>query len=404
MGRKELALKALEKGKGILHLAPTWVPRSFCRPGRRIKLYPSDYYIFGLERGGVDERWFSSTTRADNGPKTPEDEGLSYVVTDMEKQEKILLLEIVEELKDEIIGSALYNKYGRWPVYSKFFDNLGPLPHHIHHSDAFAARVGQSGKPEMYFFPSQVNNHGGEFPFTFFGLNSETTRKEVKSALEAFSRGDNNLLGLSRAFKLELDTGWDVPPGVLHAPGSFCTYEPQFASDVYAMFQSVLYYEHCVPEELLWKNCPPEERGNFDYLVSVIDWELNVDPEFHKNRFMSPVPVYPPEEMRNHGYFEEWICYKCEKVSAKRLTVFPGKTVTITDNAAYGIICLQGNGTFGEYKLESPTLIHYGEFTNDEFFVTEGRAKSGVVIKNLSPTENIVILKHFAENSGLQLN
>ena len=28
------AQKALEQGQGILRLAPTWVPRSFCVPGR----------------------------------------------------------------------------------------------------------------------------------------------------------------------------------------------------------------------------------------------------------------------------------------------------------------------------------------------------------------------------------
>ncbi len=39
-----LAKKALEQGKGIVRLAPTWVPRSFCVPGRRIKLHPDDYY------------------------------------------------------------------------------------------------------------------------------------------------------------------------------------------------------------------------------------------------------------------------------------------------------------------------------------------------------------------------
>ena len=44
-----LAKKLLEEGKGILRLAPTWVPRSFCRPGKRIKLHPDDYYVFGLE-------------------------------------------------------------------------------------------------------------------------------------------------------------------------------------------------------------------------------------------------------------------------------------------------------------------------------------------------------------------
>ncbi len=69
-----------EQGEGILRLAPTWVPRSFCIPGKRIKLHPDDLYAFGANRGGIDERWFSSTTRADNGPLTTPDEGLSYVV------------------------------------------------------------------------------------------------------------------------------------------------------------------------------------------------------------------------------------------------------------------------------------------------------------------------------------
>ena len=59
MDNKSLAAKALEQGKGILRLAPTWVPRSFCVPGRRIKLHPDDYYVLGGVRGGIDERWLS---------------------------------------------------------------------------------------------------------------------------------------------------------------------------------------------------------------------------------------------------------------------------------------------------------------------------------------------------------
>lgn len=403
MSVQELARKAMEQGNGIFRLAPAWVPRSFCRPGRRIKLHPDDYYVFGLKRGGIDERWFASTTHAENGPDTPWDEGLSYIIVDRDGRERLLLRDAVEELGGELIGDELWKKYRRWPVYSKFFDNLGPLPHHIHHGNAHAARVGQAGKPEMYFFPSQLNNHGGEFPFTFFGLNPQTTREQVRASLEAFSAGDNNLLALSRAYKLELDTGWDVPPGVLHAPGSLCTYEPQFASDVFAMYQSVLYFEHCVPEDLLWKDCPPEELGNYDYLVDVIDWERNVDPEFHENRFMAPKPVRPPTETEAEGYREEWICYRCGDVCAKRLTILPGCTATIRDAAAYGIICLQGNGTFGGHPLETPALIRYGQLTHDEYFVTEPAAKRGVSIQNRSSSEEIIILKHFAENPELPL-
>jgi hypothetical protein len=248
----------------------------------------------------------------------------------------------------------------------------------------------------MYFFPSQMNNYEGEFGYTFFGLRPETTKEEIKTALMDFTKGDNKLLDLSQAYKITLDTGWDVPPGVLHAPASMCTYEPQFASDVYAMYQSVLHGGHTVSEELLWKNCPPEERGNFDYLIDVIDWDKNVDPNFSKNRFMKPVMSDQTDD-----YTEEWICYKCREVSAKRLTVYPGKTALIRDAAAYGFILLQGRGRFGEWEIETPTLIRYGELTNDEFFVTERAAKGGIWITNTSSTEPIVMLKHFAENPEL---
>src|SRR5688572_5933224 len=71
--------QALDAGKGLLRLDPAWVPRSFMIPGRRLKLHPADMYALGAHRGGINERWFSSTTNADNGPGTPADEGLSYV-------------------------------------------------------------------------------------------------------------------------------------------------------------------------------------------------------------------------------------------------------------------------------------------------------------------------------------
>src|SRR5690625_6736809 len=94
----QIAEKALEQGKGIVRLAPTWVPRSFCVPGRRIKLHPDDYYVLGGERGGIDERWFSSTTPAENGPLTGENEGLSQIVfEDGGQTEMVLLRDAVEE-------------------------------------------------------------------------------------------------------------------------------------------------------------------------------------------------------------------------------------------------------------------------------------------------------------------
>ncbi|TFG64430.1 MAG: hypothetical protein E4H36_03025 [Spirochaetales bacterium] len=402
MSVRTIAEKAVEKGKGIVRLVPTWVPRSFCVPGRRIKLHPDDYYALGGARGGIDERWFSSTTPADNGPETAPGEGLSYIIAGADDNaERVLLRDAIDELKSEIIGERIWKAHGRWPMYSKFFDNMGPLPHHIHQSDEAVAPLGLLGKPEAYFFPPQVNNHGGDFPFTFFGFNPGVTKDEVKTALMNFTKGDNRILELSRSYKLTPGTGWDVPPGLLHAPGSFCTYEPQKASDVYAMYQSLV-NDQILEESALWKDSPPAKKGSFDYLVDVIDWDLNIDPDLYRNRFMKPKPARAEVEMKAEGYRDLWIVYKSKDFSAKELTILPGRSVTIRDAAAYGLIVLQGHGTMGVWDIESPSLIRYGQLTGDEFFVTEKAAKAGVLITNPSKTDPIVMLKHFGpENPDL---
>ena len=126
-GARSVLEDTLEKNKGILRLAPCWVPRSFLHPGGRLKLHPSDLYAFGLERGGIDERWFASTTEAANEGRTF-DEGLSYVVMD---DSRLTLRLAVELLGTEMVGEEIWSKHGRWPVYSKFFDNMGPIPHPV---------------------------------------------------------------------------------------------------------------------------------------------------------------------------------------------------------------------------------------------------------------------------------
>jgi hypothetical protein len=395
MSVRSITEKALEQGGGVLRLAPNWVPRSFCVPGRRIKLHPADYYAFGGERGGIDERWFSSTTPADNGPKTSPNEGLSFVVLeDGSRVEKVTLREAIDELKGQIIGERIWNAHKRWPMYSKFFDNKGALPHHVHQRDQHARLVGMLGKPESYYFPVQNNNYGADYPYTFFGLKPATTKDELRQCLLNFTKGDNRITDLSSAYLLEPGTGWDVPAGILHAPGSLCTYEPQKASDVFAMYQS-LTGDAIIPEELLWKNSPKEKIGNVDYLIEVLDWEANVDANFSAHHFMRPRPVRPVAEMEAQGYVDNWITYKSPEYSAKELTILPGRTVTITDSAAYGMILLQGHGTMGSWEVDSPALIRFGQLTSDEFFVTESAARKGVKISNPSKTDPIVMLKHF---------
>ena len=390
--------RALEAGAGLLRLTPTWVPRSFLHPGRRIKLHPSDYYAYGANRGGIDERWFASTTEAANEGRVP-DEGLSYVRSN---GERFLLRDAVAENGAALIGAAMYGRYERWPVYSKFFDNMGPIPHHMHQGFEHARLVGQEGKPESYYFPPQLNNVDNNFAYTFMGLEPGTTKAQVRRCLENWDQGDNGILDLSRAYRLQRGTGWLIPPGVLHAPGSLCTYEPQWGSDVFGMFQSIVEGRY-VPWSLLVKDVPPEKHRDLDWIIEMLDWEKNVDTHFKQHNYLEPIV---DEAQSGPGVTDRWIVYgrvdKAQLFSAKELTLAPGARCTLRDPGASGWITVEGRGKIGPLELETPTLIRFGEETNDEVFITHQAATAGVEVINTGD-EPLVSLRYFGPDTHSNL-
>jgi hypothetical protein len=263
--------KVLNKGEGILQLTPTWVPRGFNEPGRRLRLHPDDYYAFGMDRGGICERWLGSVTVALNGPKTGPTEGMSFVLADIETGEKFLFADVVEALGADLIGTELHKKYGTWPTFAKLFDYNKPLFHHLHLTEEKAKKIGRHGKPEAYYFPIQYNAYLGRLPLTYFGFDPSTTKDEVKECISNYSKFDNRITELSRAYRIQLGTGWYTPAGVIHAPASVVTYEPQWNSDVNTIMENVTMGE-VNPVNLLTDCQPPEEKGDVESLFAQIDW------------------------------------------------------------------------------------------------------------------------------------
>ena len=386
--------QALAAGNGVLRLLPNWVPRNFLQPGRRIKLNPNDWYALGLNRGGIDERWFGSTTDAMNDNRL-EDEGQSYVGFN---GKKFQLRHAVEEDGATTIGAAMWDKYHRWPCYSKFFDNAGPIPHHMHQMEKDAKNTGQEGKPESYYFPPQLNAAFNNFDYTFFGLTPDTKKADVYKCLEDWNKGDNGILDLSVAHRLQRGTGWSVPAGVLHAPGSLCTYEPQWGSDVFGMYQSIVEGRE-VPWDLLVKDVPEDKKFDLDYIVEQLDWDKNVDPNFKERFFMKPVV---DETQSGEGFSDKWIDYKLfdgkQMVTAKELTVMPGSRCTLKDGAASCWIFVQGSGKINSLDVQTPVMIDFGAETADEFFVTYKAACEGVTVVN-DGYEPLVALRYFGPDS-----
>ncbi|MBI1783779.1 hypothetical protein HYR69_01425, partial [Candidatus Sumerlaeota bacterium] len=322
----------------------------------------------------------------------PSDEGLSYVV---HEGKKFTLRDAVAAHGERLIGKAIWKKYKRWPVYSKFFDNMGPIPHHMHQNAKQAALVGQEGKPESYYFPPQMNAIGNNFPYTFMGLEPGTRKEDVRRCLERWNEGDNGIVDLSKAYRLKPGTGWLIPPCILHAPGSLVTYEPQWGSDVFGMYQSLV-EGRAVPWSLLVKDVPKNKHKDLDYLVDQLDWAGNVDPSFKDNHYLEPIVAAGSEE---EGFIDRWIVYGKiageELFSAKELTVYPGREVTIKDNGASGVIVVQGRGKIGRLKVDCPSMIRFGEMTEDEVFISAEAAARGVTVENLGGECPLVLLRYF---------
>ncbi len=243
-----------------------------------------------------------------------------------------------------------------------------------------------------------MNAIGNNFPHTYMGLEPGTTKEDVRRCLEKWNEGDNGILDLAKAYRLQPGTGWLIPPCVLHAPGSLVTYEPQWGSDVFGMYQSMVEGRY-VPWDLLVKDVPKEYHRDLDYLVNQLDWEGNVNPRFKDTHFLVPIVS---EGAISAPWVDKWIVYGTiageQLFTAKELTLAPGAKCTIKDGGAYGLITVQGEGRIGKTRLHSPSMIRYGELTEDEVFVSEAAATAGVTFENTG-AEPLVTLRYFGPDA-----
>ena len=381
---------AFDQGRGVLRLVPNWVPRAINQAGGRLRLHPDDYFALGMQRASIKERWFSSTVPALNGPLAPADEGMSYIAPSDRSEDKFLLKEAVDELGARLVGDKLWQTYHAFPMYAKFFDYKLALFHHLHLDDVAAGRLGKLGKPEAYYFPVQMNNYLGEFPATYFGFDPSVTKEQVRQRLLAFDERDNRITDLSRAYRVELGSGWYTPPGVVHAPASVLTYEPQWNSDSGAVFENIMGAEVI---KTPW-TAREKRAAHVEYMLSLLDWDKNVDPNYRRTYYRPPILCAGADEQQQ----EKWITYANPYFGAKEMSIMPGQTIVMQDPVAYGCIIIQGHGQFGVFEAEAAIMLRYGQLSADEYFVSEAAARDGLRVTNRSRCEPMVILKHFGPN------
>jgi hypothetical protein len=373
--------RAIVDGEGILRLEPAWVARDFLPPGRRLGL-PDDAYDLG-PRGAICERWLASTTKADNRVGPP-DEGLSYLALD--GSERITLKEAVEAHPEAIMGAEYAATHSGLDRLAKIFDYGARLPFHLHHRQQHASLVGRHCKDEAYWFPPGVDM--GPHPESFLGLHPSVAEDSNHELLLPYLEDWNSDLILERApaYLLVADEGFEIPSGVLHAPGTALTIELQEDSDVFAMLQA-LNAGRIISKELLWKDVRAEDRHRHGerFILELIDWEQNGDPYFYENHHLAPQLI---DDSRQDGGEEYWIYYNSTKFSGKKLMVRPGCSYTTKDGGVHNVFVWAGRGTYGGAPVEG------GRPGDDELLVTHDRATDGVEVCNTGP-EDVVVIKFF---------
>ena len=269
-----------------------------------------------------------------------------------------------------------------------------PLFHHLHLTEEKANKIGMHGKPEAYYFPPQYNaSYLGRFPLTYFGFDPSTTKEEVMECLKNYDVKDTRITELSRAYRIQLGTGWYPPAGVIHAPASLVTYEPQWNSDVNTIMENVTMGE-VNPHNMLTDCAPEEEKDDLEAIFNQIDWEESTRPDYKETYFRAP-----KVRQESDAAVEKWVAYANEWVAAKEVTVYPGQSYVLTDAACYCAVISQGHGTFGKFECQAPEMVRYEDLTADEFFVSEAAAKKGIKITNGSSYEPLVVLQNFANNN-----
>ena len=238
------------------------------------------------------------------------------------------------------------NKYKRWPVYSKFFDNMGPIPHHMHQSHEYAKLVGQEGKPESYYFPPQLNNVDNNFAYTFMGLEPGTTKDDVRKCLEELEQGRQRhprpLAGVPPQARHRLAD----PARRAACPRLAVHLRAAMGIDVFGMFQSMVEGRD-VPWELLVKDVPRRSTT-----TSTTSSASSTGRRTSIRTSRSTTTWSRSSQRKRAGYIDKWIVYGTSTASSSSAPRSSpsnrARSARIKDPGASSWITVQGKGRIGK--------------------------------------------------------
>jgi len=396
----------LEKNGGVLPLLHRYAGRTFCTPGKRLRLDARSYYPDYMGGTGLDEIWMCCTVPIVTGvidtrtKKAPFREGEAHVLT--ADGQVISLQDLISADPKAVIGdkvTALSKQlFGNvtWPIVSKKFDNLNPIPHHLHWS-----------KWEVYDINS-YDNPGvspSHYHTTAMGLYPFVTREQFLACMKRFGQGEyNGVRHLSPHVMMKLDDGFVMPNGVLHSPTNLCTHELHVIMDEHFLAEDLTLDGRIGAKDAFYacreEDYPKARHEDWDYLVEKFDFAANQDPDFV---LKNSRPAIPAEEFKGNGVDAKWIVYGNflgdQKCSILRLIVEPGAKTTFRPECPAMFHTNGGSGRVGKLGVRYHQNMILGEIYPEIGFITQAAlANGGVEIENTG-TEPLVLTFDFPQNA-----
>ena len=339
---------------GVLKLKPEYVHRFYPdldRMGqKRLKRSPREW---------IPERWIGSSVSAVNAPGIPTG-GLS-MLADVRKP--IALRDAIKAAPERMLGPDLLAAHGpEFRVLVKVLDPADAIIFHLHATDKQVRRMPRRfkghrfGKDEAYYFLPSVPK--GPMPYTHVGLHDGVTRKQL---LKAVRRGAPHALELSPCLYQEYETGFFVPAGVPHRPGTALTLEVQQPSDVNTFLETEAGGRRMSPREVHAGFKSMEEAFGLIELETsrrvgkLTDYRLV--PRVDRRSAGGEVATIYPDDV-------------CRKFAGRRIRVT--RSLTYRENSPFVLWIWRGRGTLNGRRLAS----------GDEFFVANDTARRGVELVN----------------------
>jgi hypothetical protein len=391
---------------GVLPLLHRYAGRTFCTPGKRLRLAEESYYPDYMSGTGLDEVWMGCTVPIVTGVidsrtnKAPFREGESHVLTP--NGHVVSLQDLISASPETVMGEKITafatGLFGEptWPIVSKKFDNLNPIPDHLHWT-----------KWEVYDINSYDNPGvcASHYHTTAMGLYGFVTKDQFLASMKQFGKADyNGIRHLAPHVMMQLDNGFVMPNGVLHSPTNLCTHELHVTMDEHFLAEDLTLDGRIGAADAFYacreQDYPRDRHEDWEYLVEKFDFAANQDPDFVRKNSR---PAIAAEEFIDHGVDAQWIVYGDflgdQKCSILRVIVQPGGKTTFCPESPTLFHTNRGSGRVGNLDVRYHHDMMLGVVYPEIGFITQAALQNGGVVIDNTGTEPLVLTFDFPQNA-----